>query len=551
MKGIAMCNRLRNIGSDSSGNAMLFFAGGLTMLASVAALAIDTGMMFLEKRRLQGVADAAALAAAATPDTGRTAALAAISANGDSDVALQSLSIGGYSPDTTITPANRFTAGDPADNAVRVTLQSTVQPFFAQLISGRTTPIVAQATAARINLAAFSIGSRLAAVNGGLPNAILSGLAGSNINLSVMDYNALVSGNVDLLAFSDSLRTALHLDAATFGQVLSSDVALPQVAQAMAAAATDADTAAALKLLAVQLPERTVKLSSIIDLGPLSNDVRADSSKPVDVNAASFVYALLDIGGTTRQVSADVGLNVPGITSSQMTLAIGQRPGNSPWVAVSSTNKVTVRTAQARLAIVATIPGSALSGIASVKIPFFVELAQAKATLGHVSCAAGRDKAIASLDVTPSVGEVAIADFDTTAMSDFTKPLTLQPAAIVSTPLAKVTAYSDIQLGGLTSQSVTFDARDIADHAVKTVSTDDLAEGTASSLLRQTKLAVQVGGLGLNASVLTQAVQNILISAAAPLDDVIDQVSAITGVKVGQADVWIDSVRCTTPAVVK
>src|SRR3546814_5555203 len=80
------------------------------------------------------------------------------------------------------------------------------------------------------------LGSRVAAVHGGIANALLSALTGSTVNLSVMDYEALASADIDLLAFSEALRTELDADVLTFGQTLDSQVTLPQALSALASA---------------------------------------------------------------------------------------------------------------------------------------------------------------------------------------------------------------------------------------------------------------------------------------------------------------------------
>ena len=44
--------------------------------------------------------------------------------------------------------------------------------------------------------AVFAVGSRLASLNGGIVNQLLSGLLGTSVSLSVMDYNALLASRV-------------------------------------------------------------------------------------------------------------------------------------------------------------------------------------------------------------------------------------------------------------------------------------------------------------------------------------------------------------------
>lgn len=542
--------RWRAIGGAREGNVSLLLGAALTMLIGVSALAIDAGTLFLEKRRLQGIADAAAIAAASDPAAAEAQARAAIEANRHASAALGALLLGSYTADPAIARADRFQAGTSGANAVRVMIEGSVPTFFSRVLTGAAfTPIVARATAARIDLAAFSIGSRLAAVQGGLPNALLSGLVGSELGLSLSDYNALVSGRVDILKFAEALRTALALDAGTFGEALNARITLPQAASALAAATDDAAAAAVLRTLAGRLPTTGIVAAAAIDLGPLGGNVAVDQTRPITVDAYSVLRAVAEIGSQTRQVAADVNLGLPGIAATRIMVQIGERPAHSPWLAVNAARKITIRTAQTRIAIEATLVAPA-PGIGAVRIPLVTELAAAEASLAGVSCAQGRANASATLAVTPSVGSIAIADFDHAAFGDFTTPLALRPATLASAPLVSVTGFAAIMLGGTASQTVNFSAADIAAHQVKTVSTNDLVQGVAASLLQRVDLRANVAGLGLGAGAVAAAVGGVLAPAAPSLDALIESVTGLAGVRVGQADVWVNGVRCGTPMLV-
>ncbi|MCP4621236.1 MAG: hypothetical protein GY844_32940, partial [Bradyrhizobium sp.] len=178
---------LRRCGIDRRGNVTMIFAGGFVMLAGSAAFAVDTGSLYLEKRRLQGVADAAALSAA-NSQAADAAARQTMAANQAGDASIERLERGTYSADSTVAPSARFTASGSDGNAIRLTMGRDVPLFFGKFLTGHPTARVSvTATAARVDLASFSIGSRLASVSGGLPGQLLSGLAGTDLNLNVMD----------------------------------------------------------------------------------------------------------------------------------------------------------------------------------------------------------------------------------------------------------------------------------------------------------------------------------------------------------------------------
>jgi uncharacterized membrane protein len=532
---------------DRRGSVTILAAAGMTMMLAATALAVDVGSIYLAGRRLQGVADAAALAAADVTTNPSAAATSAIVANSDGNATLASTIAGSYAPDASLAASQRFVAGAAPANAAQVTVTQDVPLFFGRFVTGKaTTRIAMHATAARMDFAAFSIGSRLAAVQGGLPGAILSGLAGTSLNLSVMDYNSLVGANVDLLAFTDALRTQLHLSAATFGETLNTTVTLPQALTALAAATHDATAAAALRSIALRVPGTMIRLSDLIDLGPYADQDHADPDSAVNVDGYSVLREMLALSNGQRQVALDLGLSLPGIASSRLTLAIGQRPAHSPWLAVAKDDSVIVRTAQGRLYIDTQIGGAATLGLLSLRLPIYIELAQAQAKLSALSCEGGAANATVTLKVLPAVGEVAIADVNMAAFSNFAAPLTENRATIAHALLLDVTGKASVSLGGVDWQSSTFSASEIKAGTIHTLSTGDLTQGIATSLVSRIDLRARP----LNLSPLTAVVGAALTPVAPVLDGVIDQVTGLLGIHVGQADVRVDGVRCGKPTLV-
>jgi uncharacterized membrane protein len=549
---------LRRLPSDRRGNITILFAGSLTTLIGMSALAIDIGSIYLDKRRLQGVADLAVVAAAGANGSAESAARATLLANGSGksmaraagDVnsgdgaQLTSIVQGQYSADTSVAPENRFRAGGSSPNAVRVTLTKEVPLFFGRFLMGRaTTPITVKATAARRSYAAFSLGSRLAAVNGGLPGALLSGLAGTELNLTAMDYNALAGADIDLLSFSQALRTQARLNAVTFADTLAAGVTLPQALNALADASGGA-AATSLRALALRVPGTTIRLSAIIDPGPLGQESHPDPNHPVKVDSYSIVREMLMLAGNHRQVVMNTGLNVPGLASTTIRLAIGERPAQSPWLAIATDGGVTVRTAQTRVYLDARLEGAATLGLLSLRLPLYAELAQAQASLDSVQCASGLNQGSVSVNVTPAIGAVSIADINTANFDNFQTPLLLDPAMIARAPLVQVTGQATTQLGGVTAQRVSFSDSDIAAGRIRTVSTGDLAQGLTASLLEHADLRAEALGMGFNLGVIVKPVGAALTPVAPTIDMLLDQVTGLLGVNLGQADVRVNGVRC-------
>ncbi|MCX7356600.1 MAG: hypothetical protein NT015_00385 [Alphaproteobacteria bacterium] len=85
---------------------------------------------------------------------------------------------------------------------------------------------------------------------------------------------------------------------------------------------------------------------------------------------------------------------------------------------------------------------------------------------------------------------------------------------------------------------------------MKSVHTRDAVRATVSTLLGQTKLTVRAAGLGLSTSALTSAVRGVLTTVAGPLDTLVNGLSDLLGVRLGEADVRVNGVRCGGAALV-
>ena len=514
-------------------------AFGMTMLIGSAAFAVDLGSLYLDRRKLQGIADAAAMAAAGRPGEERTAAERIIAANCDCGIEIAALTPGTYTADPSIAAEQRFTGGGASPNAVRVTLTRDRPLFFGSFLTGRQDSIIrATATGARRGYAAFSLGSRVAALNGGLPNALLSSLTGSEVSLSVMDYNALASTDIDLLAFSDALRIELDADVLTFGQTLNTQATLPQVVSALARA-SDGQAASALEHIADSALPRALLPSRAIDLGPRSSSIRVDAANPVKVNALSLLRTMLLLGNANRQVDLSLASSLPGGSGIDVALLVGEPPADSPLIAVTDTNDVIIRTAQVRLKIDTRVA----TPLASVHVPLLAELGSASARITDIDCAPNSSAAV-SLGVVTSPAMVAIGTVPDGDFQDMQRPLDPQPARVVKLPLVSVNAGAQLTLSDLGEKPVAFSRSEIEEGRVKTVSSTGLVAGAAESLADEMELDVNVLGLVLNLNALTTIVGETVALAAPVLDSVLSDLTGLLGLQVGQADTRVNALRC-------
>lgn len=541
---------LRRLGKDQAGASAILFATSLSMLMGAAAVSVDVASIYLAKRELQGVADAAALAAARhTSDTeAQGAANGVIGAYGISDVLMSSLQSGKYALDGGVAIEDRFSPGGGDPDAVRVELERNLPLFFANFFGHANTKVVARATAQRADMAAYSLGTGLVRLSGGIPNQLLSALAGTELNLSVMDVQGLATARLDLLHYADALKIETGHDDVTYGELFKQSITLDQAIAAMARASDDSATATVLRDIASRVGGDHVRLADIVDLGPLGGIDYNSGTSAIEVDAYSLLRALLEIShGKHYDVAFD--LSAAGLAKASARLVGGSGWERSPWLTVTSAKDHVLRSAQSRLLLdVETNTGSLL--LPRLKLPLYVELAEAEARLTDIVCKGDPAHHGVTIAVTPSIGSVAIAGIDAARMADLDEAMPLSQATLFASPLVKVQGKSEVELGGLTARRVHFSMPEIKARTVKTVSTNDLTQAIAASLIEDVDLKVSALGFGVNAGALTTLVGTTLRTVGPAIDGLLFQITEAAGVKLGAADVRVDKARCGIPTLV-
>lgn len=558
---------------NASGNVAILGAVLLPVGIAAAALAVDEGSLYLERREAQSITDLAAIVAAANIDRAEAAVLATFKENRHPNVALIAEGVelplyaeaatagvdiqkGRYEPDPSLAPEARFVVGREPSNAVKVTFRKKGTRYFASRVIPEPT-ISTTAIASIPAEAAFSVGSRLLGVNGGILNAILGKLLGTNIALSVMDYNALIDTDVSALGFLDALSTELDITAGTYDDVLAADASVGQIVNALAAVSGhDREAQLALTAIAGAIPASTMidlPLSHLFDLGRVGKLALGQGNSGFDaaIGLMEVLGASAAIANGANQIHLDTGLTIPGLLGVTADLAIGEPPQNSPWFAIGEAGTI-VRTAQTRLRLVAAVGGpGGLLGV-SIRLPIYLELAYAEAKLKSVTCPAGRpESARVAVAAKPGVVEVWIGDIDPAGLKNFaTKPV-VQTAKIVEMPIVKVTGSAHVNMGNLYPTTLNFTKDEIDDRVVKSVSSRNLTQSLTQSLLTDLELSVKLDlgllSLGLvvpSENALTSTVASILGGVTAPVDALLYNLLAALGVRVGEADIRVNGVSC-------
>lgn len=534
---------------DRSGNFTIMGAGLMTLIIGCTALGVDVGSIFADKRKAQSAADLAAIVAASNLTNAYNAASATVVKNNYPANSLVGVDVGTYTPNSAAAPQARFvTPAAGSANAARVTLRTQTPLYFARYITGSSQyTINTQATASSTAFASFAIGSRLVSINGGLLNAILGGLLGTNISLSAMDYQSLINARIDAFDFLSALATRANLTGVTYNDLLTGNARLPDVVAAALAAQqatngpSSATTALSMISQAVSSLSTRISVGSVIDLGPYNGMITGQKPKVgVSVSVLSLLSAAAEVANGTHQITAPVNLGLPGIVAASVVVTIGERPVGSSWVAVG-TQGASVHTAQTRILLTVQIGGSGI--VPAINLPLYVEIAQGTATLNAISCnRANITSSTVTLGVTPGLVDAWIGNVSLADMTNFSTKPNPPAAVLVNAGGFNVSGRAHAAIGNTSPTSVDFTYVDIQSQLAKTVSTRNFTSSLTSSLLGDLSLSVNGGGVPIPG--LTSAVSGILSGSTASIDQLVASVLSTLGVGVGQADVWVSGVRC-------
>lgn len=342
-------------------------------------LTVDSGRLYLEQRKLQRIADMAALEAAEHDGacTGNgpqasTLARAAATRNGHSPLNPLIASCGYLR--TGNDNLRTFTADNQRNEAIKVEVSNVVVTSFAggiyALVQGgaiaRTTTLRASAVAASPGppQAMLSIRSTLLQVSS-MQSAILNALLkaiGASTQLTVLGWQGIADTQLNLLNYLDALSTELKLNLGDYQQLLDFqttadkllDVAVKVLQQSGAAVEVTGDL---LKLAA--------DLKGPITLGQLLNLQTGTVQAGLDANVQvlQLVQAMIQLAANRQAVNAEIPITALGLINGRVYLKVIQPPQNSA-VGDPRSDELRVHTAQIRALVSLDLP--LLTGIAGL-----------------------------------------------------------------------------------------------------------------------------------------------------------------------------------------
>lgn len=577
---------------DERGAILIIAALMLTMLMGFMALGIDVGVLYFQQKTLQTRADLAAVSAASNLKADpRTRAIETIEGNDLEEGSLTAIEYGRFIRDPELPPEDRLAARDLSDtdvNAARVTLTTQAPLYFAQVfLDENTTRLQAKATAARYDTASFSLGSRLVRIEAGLLNAVLSEAVGTTVKLDVLDYEALADADINLLDFSDALATRLGITAGNYEDLLIADANIADVAGALLDANPAGDLTGALTALINSGTKELLNVSDLIliqgeDITALAPDLLPE----ITVSARDLLNASADIINADRHVATRLDLGIPGLTSIDLDLLVGERAVDSGWITVGERG-TTLHTAQVRLKLDLAFGPSVLNGvnggldITSINLPIYIEAGSATVTLSSLDCSATTPgDVIATFDtgtdpLTGGTGTHAAEIFlgelnEPLEFGNTTKPLNqadwkaadflgtyIRPLGL---PLldAVITIKAHAPLAVSEQAQVSFTLGDLTNGGTsleRTFGSGRVLESVAAALVSNADLDIELRAAGISLGLVNSLLNSvlstvegilgdILASLLPPIDAILDALLEILGIGIGEADLTLHGVAC-------
>jgi uncharacterized membrane protein len=319
---------IRSLLLDRRGSVVTVFAFSTMVFAVLTAIVMNQISFYLAKRKLQSAVDMAALMIMESGRLTKENAKALIEKQLGEEVTEVSVMQGNYSPDIGVAPESRFTANATPFNAVQVSAQIAATKVMLGEMLPDDLRIYATARAARRTTVSVMMGSRLVRVEGGLSAALLDATLGYKGKLTVMDYNALASAQVDVGEFLRALNTEANIQAVTFDDVLSAPVSVKDVLDAMIATTADGSVQVLLKKASPASGGDAVVMNDVLDLGSMTrlpiDSLLAGESAPVSVGEVLAGSVALADGD--HQVSLDLASVLGDNSIANVGLDIGEKP---------------------------------------------------------------------------------------------------------------------------------------------------------------------------------------------------------------------------------
>lgn len=432
-------------------------------------LVVDSGRLYLEKRKLQRVADTAALEAVSrggkcAPPNNSAVQFATESAlrNNFSTDANRTLVTACGTLSTGADFMRSFSADPSKADAIRVIATHRVATSIAHgiltLFSSQpvslTTLLSATAVAAAPAppVATLTVRSTLLTVDStksAALNALIGGLLGGKLQLDAVGWKGLINTDISLLSYLDALAIRLNVSAGNYDQLLKTDATVGQLIQA----AIDVLKLGGDAVKVVINNLETIKLiapgTQILHLGDLIKIQNGTDKSALDVNLQLFnlIQGFVQLSNKASAVAVELPVDVLGLLNVTVKTRVIEPAqisaiGNPQLIA---TQPITVRTAQVRTLISVKLPvidglnkvvelvtnlvgfllGSSLDPVIGTQIDVALEAASGSSYVTGYRCNGPADKSL-SVSGTTSAVRLMVGQIDPKNLFSSTETLKVE-----------------------------------------------------------------------------------------------------------------------------
>ncbi|NWL77522.1 hypothetical protein DM872_11730 [Pseudomonas taiwanensis] len=378
----------------------------LLIALMMLALTVDAGRLYFEKRKLQRVADMAAMESAAQSGLCGTTTASGVLALANTAAARHgysgSLGTGknsvglGYVALDGAEERRVFTPSATRAEAVRVLANQEV-PASLVLggLWGERVNLQAVAVAQRPALAAFSLGSGLASLDpqqSAVLDALLGKMLGTTLNLDAASYDGLANTRLNLLELNRYLPPAAQVDlsAGDVDRLLDTTLTLDQVLDATVGAANSRETLSVgvrnglNSLTNVTLGATHVKLADILDV--ITPAGGGEQALRTDLSALDLVTALAFLANKAHAVDVALGVSMGSLLNAKVALYVVEPPKiaiGPPGKDANGQWRTQATTAQVKLQVSSDVN---VSGLLTIRLGLALNVAEGWAALDRVDC---------------------------------------------------------------------------------------------------------------------------------------------------------------------
>ena len=431
-------------------------------------LVVDSGRLYLEKRKLQRVADTAALevvtrgGACVSPNT--NAAQFAIQSATRNDFPIDDNRTLATACGTLVTGADfirTFSPNPSKADAIQVIATHRVVTSIANGLLMLFSPgpfepsirlqAVAVAAVPAPPVATLTIRSTLLTVDStksAALNALIGGLLGGKLQLNAVGWEGLINTNISLLSYLDALAIRMNVSAGNYDELLKTDASVGDLIQAAIDVIKIGGDAVKVVINNLEAIKLIAPGTKILHLGDLLTIQNGTDKSALDVNLQLFnlIQGFVQLSNKYNAVAVELPVDVLGLLNITVKTKVIEPAqisaiGNPKLIA---TQPIYVRTAQVRTLISVNLPvvgvlndvvggvtgllglllGSSLDAKIGTQLDVALEAASGSSEVTGFRCNGPADKSLSVVGTTSAV-RLMVGQIDPKNLFSSTAPLSV------------------------------------------------------------------------------------------------------------------------------